>query len=208
MIIYGWMGRGTLLGTKNDLCQTCHVAGPHAIVRVVRWVTIFWAPVAPIWVSHKLICGNCRAETKLGWRQTRAALRSGRMPLHHRANFEAFAQKAYDDNYRRPLESEFDPVTRNPNRDAWNVYLKLWPVIVAVLIVAVVLWPRSTPVPASGGPAASHNVVEHACWIDSGGLIAGCRLADGSVLGVARGSPTTCYFQEPFPTGDVNIRCK
>jgi hypothetical protein len=88
------------------------------------------------------------------------------------------------------------------------VYLKLWPILVVALIVAVVVWPRSTPVPASSGPAASHNIVEHACWIDSDGLIAGCALADGSVIGVAQGSPTTCYFQEPFPTGDVNIRCK
>lgn len=210
MVIYGWMGRPTLLGTKNDLCATCHVAGPHAIVRIVRWATVFWAPIVPIWVSHKLVCGNCGAQTKLGWRQARAGLRSGSLPLPHRPEFDAYAQKLYDETYRRPAESEFDAVTKNPGRDAWDVYLKAWPIVVGVLIAALVFWPRS-PAPASvsgPGPSGSHVVIDHACWV-ANDTVMGCRMSDGTVVGVPEGTPETCYFLEPMPTGDdVTFRCK
>jgi hypothetical protein len=89
MIIYGWLGRPTVLAQKQDLCATCGVLGPHAIVRVSRWATLFWVPFLPIWVSHKLVCGNCGAQTKLGWRQVRRALSSGKLPLPHRPAFDA-----------------------------------------------------------------------------------------------------------------------
>ena len=203
MIIYGWLGRPTLLGTKNDLCATCGVAGPHMIVRVVRWATLFWAPFLPIWISHKLVCGNCGAETKLGWRQTRAGLKSGKLPLPHRAGFDAYATKVLDETNRRPAESEFDPITKNPKRDAWDLWLKAWPIVVALLIAAVAFWPR--PAPAPPPPTVTVN---HTCWIATDGSIAGCRLADGTVIGEAAGTQTVCYFTEPFPTGNETIRCK
>jgi len=47
VIIYGWLGHPTVLAQKQDLCATCGVAGPHAIVRIARWGTIFWAPFVP-----------------------------------------------------------------------------------------------------------------------------------------------------------------
>lgn len=206
MIIYGWLGRPTILGTKNDLCATCGVAGPHAIVRIVRWVTLFWAPIVPIWISHKLISGNCGAQTKLGWRQVRAGLRSGTLPLPHRAGFDAYAQQMHDETYRRPAESEFDVVTKNPGRDAWDLYLKAWLILVAVLVLAVVFLPRSSPVPANQ-PTPTHVVIDHTCWIAANGALAGCRMADGTVVGVPEGRETTCYFLEPMPTGDVTLRC-
>ncbi|HEX8026083.1 MAG TPA: hypothetical protein VF484_07760 [Candidatus Limnocylindrales bacterium] len=210
MIVYGWLGRPTVLAEKQDLCATCGVMGPHAIVRIVRWATVFWAPILPIWISHKLICGNCGAQTKLSWGQTRAALRTGRLPMPHREGFDAHAAKVYDETYRRPVESELDPITRNPKRDAWNVYLKAWPIIVGVLIAAVVFWPRaSNPTPAGApGASPSHVVIAHTCWVDpSSGTITGCRLVDGTVQGFTTGQQTTCYFLEPMPTGDATFKC-
>lgn len=50
---------------------------------------MFWVPFMPIRVSHKLICENCGALTKLGWRHVRRALASGSLPLPHRAGFDA-----------------------------------------------------------------------------------------------------------------------
>lgn len=209
MIIYGWVGRPTILAQKQDLCATCGVAGPHAIVRIARWATIFWAPIFPIWVSHKLVCGNCGAQTKLSWRQTRAAMRSGTLPLPHRPGFDAHATKVYDETYRRPLESELDPIVKNPKRDAWNVYLKAWPIIVGVVIAALVFWPRglgATPASAPGA-SPSHVTIAHTCWIETDGSVAGCRMADGTVLGFTTQTETTCYFLEPMPTGNVTFRC-
>jgi hypothetical protein len=210
VIIYGWLGHPTVLAQKQDLCATCGVAGPHAIVRIARWGTIFWAPLFPVWVGHKLVCGNCGAQTKLTWRQARAALRTGALPLPHRTGFDAWAGKVYDETYRRPIEAELDPIVRNPKRDPWNLYLKAWPVVVGVLIAALVFWPR-TPVPAStSGPApsASHVVIEHTCWVGADGNLAGCRMNDGTIVGTTDGRETVCDFLEPMPTGDVQIRCK
>ncbi len=74
MILYGLLTSPIVLGAKQDLCATCNVAGPHLIVRRVRWVEIFFIPVLPIWISHRLVCTNCSAETKLGFG---ARLRAG-----------------------------------------------------------------------------------------------------------------------------------
>ena len=81
MVIYGLVTSPIILGVKQDLCATCNVAGPHLIIRRVRWAEIFFIPVLPIWINHRLVCGNCGAETKLGFLQVRQALRSGKLPL-------------------------------------------------------------------------------------------------------------------------------
>ena len=112
MIIYGLATTPIILGAKQDLCATCNVAGPHVILRRVRWAEIFWIPIAPLWINHRLVCANCGAETKLGFRQVRRALGSGNLPLPHRARFDEFAEALYNDNQRRPAEAEFDTVER------------------------------------------------------------------------------------------------
>src|SRR6185503_20905417 len=114
MILYGLLTTPIILGAKQDLCATCHVAGPHVIVRRARWIEIFFFPVMPIWVNHRLVCTNCGAETKLGFGQVRQALSSGKLPMPHREGFEAYATALWEDNQRRPSEVEFDPVEKNP----------------------------------------------------------------------------------------------
>ena len=201
MILYGLLTSPIILGAKQDLCATCNVAGPHVIVRRVRWVEIFFMPVAPIWINHRLVCTNCGAETKLGFGQVRQALGSGKLPLPHRAKFKEYADALWQDNQRRPSEAEFDPVEKNPGRSAWNTYLKLWPVLVVVLVAAIAFWPKPTAAPAP--PRTAHE-----CWLAADGSVAGCRMFDGTISGEAAGDPTTCYFVEPLPTGEVGFTCR
>ena len=203
MIIYGLLTAPTILATKMDLCATCNVAGPHAIIRRVRWIEIFFLPVAPVWINHRLICGNCGAETKLGFGQVRRALREGKLPLPPRANFQAYADALYENNERRPHESEFDSIERNPKRDAWNVLLKAWPIIVVLAIAGIAFLPGVF----AGAPEPSLQSAGHQCWAAPDGSINGCRLNDGSIDGDATGTQITCYFTEPLPSREVNLTC-
>lgn len=215
MIIYGWIRPTILLAFKNDLCATCNVAGPHAIVRRVSWVSIFFVPVLPIWINHRLVCGNCGAETKLGFRQVRGALKSGKLPLGPRPNYPAYAQALYDANERRPAEVEFDPIENNPKRGGWQAYTWVWTIgagVVAALIGLGIALPRpaapaALPVVASPAPLPTSAAI-HDCWLAGDDSINGCRMHDGTVVGVPEGSPTICFFTEPLPTGDYSIRCR
>ncbi len=214
MIVYGWIRPTILLALKNDLCATCNVAGQHAIVRRVSWISIFFVPVVPIWLNHRLVCGNCGAETKLGYRQVRAALKSGKLPLGPRPGYPAYAQALFDANERRPAEVEFDPIEVNPKRGGWHAYTWVWTIgagAVIVLFVATMLFrgetspvaaPGTTPVPLPTSAAI------HGCWLHPDGSVNGCRMHDGTVVGVPEGSPITCYFTEPLPTGDYTLRCE
>ena len=215
MIIYGWIRPTILLAFKNDLCVTCGVAGQHAIVRRVSWISIFFVPILPIWINHRLVCGNCLAETKLGFRQVRAALKSGKLPLAPRANYPAYAQALYDANERRPAEVEFDPIEKNPKRGGWQAYTWVWTIGAGVLLALVVLGiavPRSAapavlPVVASPAPVPTSAAI-HDCWLARDDSINGCRMHDGTVVGIPEGSPTICFFTEPLPSGDYSIRCR
>jgi hypothetical protein len=139
MVIYGWLRRPIILATKNDLCATCSRVGPHAIVRIVSWIEVFFIPIVPIWFSHQLICGNCGASRKLGRRQVADGLKSGRLPLPARAEHRDYANLAFQETGRSPQESELDPIEINPSRGAWDRYLKLWLLIVPSVIVALVI---------------------------------------------------------------------
>jgi len=216
LIVYGWLRPTIVLAMKNDLCATCSVAGPHAIARRVSWVSIFFVPVVPIWINHRLVCGNCGAETKLGYRQVRSALKTGKLPLAPRAAYPAYAQALYDANERRPAEAEFDPIEPNPRRSHWNTYTWLWTigagVVVVLLVLGAMLRTPSAPVAAPGASSTSGASptpgLTHECWLAADGSINGCRLHDGSVDGFPEGSPTVCYFTEPLPSGDYSVRCR
>jgi hypothetical protein len=139
MLIYGWIRHAIVLATKNDLCATCSTVGPHAVVRAVTWIEIFFIPIIPIWFSHQLICGNCRASRKLGRRQVGEAMRSGRLPLPARPEHREYAQWAFQETGRSPRESELDPIEINQEKGPWDRYLKLWLLIVPSVIVALVI---------------------------------------------------------------------
>lgn len=215
MIVYGWIRPTILLALKNDLCATCNVVGQHAIVRRVSWISIFFVPVLPIWLNHRLVCGNCGAETKLGYRQVRAALKSGKLPLGPRPGYPAYAQALFDANERRPAEIEFDPIEPNPKRGGWHAYTWVWSIgagVVVVLLVATAMFRGpSSPVSAPGGASPiplPTSAAIHDCWLAPDGSINGCRMHDGSVIGYPEGSPIVCFFNEPLPTDDYSLRCR
>ena len=204
MVIYGVLTSPIVLGAKQDLCATCNVVGPHVILRRVRWVEIFFVPVLPLWMSHRLVCANCGAETKLGFGQVRRALRVGKLPLPHREKFKAYADGLWNAGERLPAESEFDPIEKNPRRDAWNVLLKAWPVVVVLAVAGLAFLPGIVGSPAATtSPNAGHD-----CWVAADGSIAGCRMHDGSVVGDSIGTPTRCYFIEPLPTSEYTLTCR
>jgi hypothetical protein len=139
VIIYGAIRRAILLATKHDLCASCGGVTVHAIVRLATIVDIFWIPIAPIWISHTLVCDRCGTRTKLGWRQVRAALASGSLPMPPRPGFPAFARAVFQETGRTPREAELDPIEVNPRRGPWDLYLKGWALIVPAAIVGLVL---------------------------------------------------------------------
>src|SRR3954453_8041559 len=76
VVIVGWVRKAIVLALKRDLCPKCGQLGSHAVLRATTWVDLFWIPVLPIWISHRLMCVGCGADRPLGWRQVRSALRT------------------------------------------------------------------------------------------------------------------------------------
>jgi hypothetical protein len=139
VIIYGLLRRAIILATKPDLCATCSTLGPHAIVRVVSWIEIFFIPIIPVWASHQLVCGRCGATRKLRRKDVGEALKSGRLPLPPREGFRDYQRWAFEETGRSPQESELDPIDVNPSRGPWDRYLTLWLLIVPSAFVALVI---------------------------------------------------------------------
>ena len=204
MVILGWLSRPIVLGTKTDLCATCKHVGPNAIVRQTRWAHVFWIPALPFWIGHRLVCLNCGAQQKLSWRQVRASLKSGSLPLAPRPEFKDYARQVFEKTGRMPREAAFDPIERNPKRGPWDLWLKMWPVVaIGVVLAVVILSSRGSTAP----PTPSGPVVEaHTCWVAADGSLAGCRLKSGSIEGEITAEQTVCFFAEPMPTG--SIRCR
>jgi hypothetical protein len=140
VIIYGLVRKAILLASKNDLCVTCSTMGPHAIVRLVSWIEIFFIPVVPVWASHQLVCGRCHATRKLSRGQVRDGLKTGKMPLGPRPEYKEYSRQAFEDTGRSPQESELDPVEINRSRGGWDLYLRAWLLIVPSVIVGLVIF--------------------------------------------------------------------
>jgi hypothetical protein len=139
MIIFGWVRRGIVLATKRDYCVTCAMVTTHRLVRIVTFATLFWLPVAPVWVSHVLVCDQCGARRKLGWRQVRAALRTGTLPLPPRPEWQAWARRVFEETNRTPREAELDPIEKNPRPGPWDTYLRAWLIVVPAVIVGLIV---------------------------------------------------------------------
>lgn len=140
VIIWGWVRRGILLATKQELCATCQAVTDHGVIRLATILDVFWIPVMPLWLSHLLVCDQCATRQKLGWRQVRAAMSSGLLPLPPRPEWRAYARQVFEETQAMPREADLDRIVRNPKRGPWDLYLKVWfiavPAIVAGLIVA------------------------------------------------------------------------
>jgi hypothetical protein len=139
VIIYGWIRRAIVLASKGDYCATEGTVVAHGIIRIVTFATLFWIPFLPVKVGHLLICDTCGTTQKLGWRQVRAAMSVGLLPLPPRREWPAFARNAFEETGRMPREQELDPVVKNPRRDLWSLYLTAWLLVVPAVIGGLVV---------------------------------------------------------------------
>jgi hypothetical protein len=139
LIFYGWVRRPILIGTKRDFCATCGDVKMHGIIRVATIATLFWIPIIPLWISHSLICEECGTRRKLGWRQVRAAMSSGVLPMPPRPDWPAYARRVFEETNRTPRESELDRIEKNAKRGPWDLYLKAWIVAVPSVIAGLII---------------------------------------------------------------------
>jgi hypothetical protein len=213
LVIFGWMRRFTILGVKLDECANCHNVCEHIVGRKTNWGHVFWMPVLFLGFSHGMACSTCTTWTPLSWQSVRAAMKSGVLPLDRpRPTGPALLAAAATEEGRPQLQpaAVFDRMLVNPKRGPWDLYLKAWPVLVAALLVAGALAPKTPAVAGSNGPNGSQPAdgSAHQCWEAPDGSINGCRLVSGSIQGSASGTPLTCYFDEPLPAADTTLRCQ
>lgn len=206
MVIFGWLSRFTILGIKVDECSGCGMTCEHVVGRKTNWGHVFWFPVLFLGFSHGMACTTCRAWTGIPWAQVRAAMKSGSLPLDRlRANAPEVLAAVAGENEPPVHPALYDNLLVNPKRGPWDLYLKLWPVLAAIAVVAVLgnailVPPRVLPSDAKGVATA------HTCWEDTDGTILGCRLATGELEGATGGHEVTCFFVEPV-TADTRMRC-
>ncbi len=217
--IFGWLRRFTTLGVKLDECANCGQVCEHVVGRKTNWGHVFWIPVLFLGFSHGLICTTCGSWSPLSWQGVREAMKTGVLHLDRpRPNAPGMLAAAAAESGQPPLQpaAAFDRLVVNPKRGAWDMYLKAWPVLVALLLVAGAVSPHSSPSLAGGGATGGSGTTisqpaygaEHQCWEAADGSINGCRLDDGTVDGLASGTPLTCYFDEPLPATQTTIRCQ
>jgi hypothetical protein len=141
VVIWGWYRPAIVLGAKHDECAGCGFVGSHVIVRRVLWAHVFWIPIVPLWLDHGLVCSQCGTLTALRLASVRAALRAGLMPLDRPRPLFAAAQAGQEDAWGRVPDPAqvFDPVAGNPKRGMWDLYLKAWVVLAAVVVGLIVL---------------------------------------------------------------------
>jgi hypothetical protein len=141
MVIFGLLNPVTFLGSKLDQCQTCGLVGNHLLVRKTYWGHLFWVPVVLLGFKHGMACANCGAWTGIPMLQMRNGMRNQSLPLARvRPDLERMRTQIFDETYRRPTEAElFDRVGVNPRRGAFDLYFKLWPVLVVGLVVLAVI---------------------------------------------------------------------
>jgi hypothetical protein len=160
--------------------------------------------------SHGMLCPTCGAWTGIPWKTVRESMKTGVLSIDHaRPHAEAHLESLISPSGFVPKPAEvFDRFTVNPKRGFWDLYLKAWPVLVAVVILIGAFAPKPNTQAANGGGAPTSDGPAHQCWEASDGSINGCRLSNGSMDGVATGTSLTCYFNEPLPTGNTTISCR
>ena len=211
MVIFGWLRRFTVLGLKVDECTNCGNISQHAVGRKTHWGHVFWIPVLFLGFTHGMLCSICGHWTGIPWKTVRASMKTGVLAIDHpRPHAQAYLESLTSPQGFAPKASDvFDKFVVNPKRGFWDIYLKAWPALVALVLVVGLVVPKPTALAANGSaPSLTSYGTAHQCWEASDGSINGCRLANGSIDGDATGTTLTCYFYEPLPTSDTTIRCR
>jgi hypothetical protein len=205
--LIGWVRRFSVLGIKVDECEACGEIGPHTLGRKVWWGTLFHIPLLFLRFQHGMVCANCGAWSGIRFDRMWRGLWSGRLPLGRpREHFIALPPDEH--GVTADVAAVMDPIQVPVKRDGWDIYLRVWPFIVAVWIIAVVLLSPHTSLGSSFDRDLQSRYGEaHDCWVDGGGLIAGCRLDSGVMDGSTSAVRTVCYFNEPLDEATNTFHC-
>lgn len=109
----------------------------------------------------------------------------------------------------------FDPIEKNPHQGMFGWYVKVWPVLVAAVLVIGAVSGKSSPSTTTNAPfnyptAPTLSGDAHTCWLSASGEIVACRSKDGSTMLFGTEQLTlahTCYFVEPLLEGE-SARCR
>lgn len=220
LIIFGWLRRFTVLGIKIDECPQCGRVCEHVVGRKTNWGHIFWLPLLSLGWEHGMACTVCHAWTGIGWREVRAAMRSGELHLDRprpaaMALLAAEAEQAALSNEPPPHPTVvFDRMLVNPKRGPWDFWTKAWPIVFVAVIAFSGVSAALKPVTASGsrgsqstGPAIAPSLPAHQCWLGQDGQLNGCTRSNGTVLGSGTGTPITCYFEDAALETSDTLSC-
>lgn len=110
----------------------------------------------------------------------------------------------------------FDPIVKNPKRGFFDAYLKVWPVLAALVLVVSASQSGSAtgstgsngyPLPTGATPPAGLSGTAHTCWA-TGSTIYGCldNTSSRMLFGTQEGTRVTCWFVEPLDPSE-SVRC-
>jgi hypothetical protein len=207
---YGVILRPILLGSKWEECRTCGGVTEHAVMRTTTWFHLFRLPILLVGVHHGMKCGRCATWTKIPRKAARTGVKNRVMPLSlPRPSFDELRDDLWTLTGRRPTEADiFDHLEVNPKRGPWDLYTKVWPFLVALLVVGVIAFPRQAGI-VVGNPEAKYGEA-HQCWLSptEADAVNGCRMDDGTIVGDEKGVQMTCFFDEPLDKGRDSFWCR
>jgi hypothetical protein len=109
------------------------------------WAHIWFVPILLLWVSHWMVCLNCRFSTKLSWRTVLPGVRARRLVIEKaRPGFEAERLERVDAFGRMPdAHQTFDALTINPGRSMVDVaivaFLLGYVALIGLIVYAAVV---------------------------------------------------------------------
>lgn len=65
MVLFGFRGKRTSLGTAFRICAHCQRPCSQAVARIQRWFTLFFIPVFPFSTRYVTVCSMCSAATRV-----------------------------------------------------------------------------------------------------------------------------------------------
>jgi hypothetical protein len=211
LILFGWRRLTHILGSKLDECLKCGTIGQHLLVRKSYWFSLFFVPVLLLRLKHGMVCTNCGEWTGVPMLKMIRGTQSGRLPLERvRPKFAAVEPDQWG---RKPTAAEvLDPIVHNDKPGLLSVYVRVWPALAAVVIMAIITVSVLFPAPKTPmGQTINRDLQTkygkaHDCW-DTGATVKGCRLQSGALVGTQTGTQTICYFNEPLADVDQNLMC-
>lgn len=211
MILIGLRRLTSILGTKIDECLKCGTIGQHLLVRKSYWFSLFFVPVVLLRLKHGMVCSNCGEWTGIPMLTMIRGTQSGRLPLNRVR--PKFAAAEPDQWGRQPTAAEvLDPIVHNDKAGLASIYVRVWPALAAVVVVAIITFNVLFPAPKTPmGQTINRDLQSkygqaHDCW-DDAVSVNGCRLQSGVLVGTQTGTRTICYFNEPLPDADQNLMC-